>query len=378
MYNNFFFINKMYYLYIYLNKYKYNIKIIDNTLYIFIITNILKHDYLKIKIINSHNNTECIKTLKIMSKQIKVCNMEQLSNTHNNNLHNFEKFTLKGNFDIKYYVENNNLLGHGCGAGGASDEKFIFYHWLNCGRFDSYIYFKYLLHKYKDIILKLDISHYKYSENNNNTLLFIDNRHDPSFIYILILFIYSIDSTWNLTIFTTTQKRKMYENDLKQLNITGKFIILDEIKDYSQLLSDKNFWKKIKEENCLLFQYDSIAMGKFDNIFYNYTYIGAIWGHSPTIYANNHIGNGGTCFRKTRVMEYICGKYKNINQPEDVFFSEKLYAEKLHNCPVNIAKKFSFENVFNAYSIYGHQIYNSVKRNNLDAFIYKRLSRLVV
>ena len=58
MHNNFFFINETYYLYIYLNKYKYDIKIINNVLYIFINNNdILNHNSLKIKIINIYYNT---------------------------------------------------------------------------------------------------------------------------------------------------------------------------------------------------------------------------------------------------------------------------------------------------------------------------------
>ena len=121
-------------------------------------------------------------------------------------------------------------------------------------------------------------------------------------------------------------------------------------------------------------------MGKFDDIFLNYNYIGAKWDHKPLIFKNIKIGNGGTSFRKTRIMEYLCNKYKNKNikknYPEDMFFSELLYEEKLHNCTEEIADKFSFENLYSD-SIYAHQIYKSIPYNELDNFVFKNIQKMI-
>ena len=114
-------------------------------------------------------------------------------------------------------------------------------------------------------------------------------------------------------------------------------------------------------------------MGKFDDVFFNYNYIGAKWDHSPTNIKGNYIGNGGTSFRKVRIMESICKKYKNSNRSEDIFFSEKLALDGLHNCTEEIADKFSFENIYNENSIYGHQIYNSIGLDKLDEFIRNKI-----
>jgi len=121
-------------------------------------------------------------------------------------------------------------------------------------------------------------------------------------------------------------------------------------------------------------------MDKFDNIFFDYNYIGAKWDHRPLLFKKILIGNGGTSFRKTRVMEYLCNKYKNKdikkNYPEDMYFSELLYEEKKHNCTGDIADKFSFENIYSN-SIYAHQIYKSVPYDKLDEFVYKSIKKMI-
>jgi hypothetical protein len=260
------------------------------------------------------------------------------------------------------------------------------------------MYFKYLLKKYENIIMNLSKPQFNkdnkelLSETNviksDKTLLFIDDRYDPSFIYLAKLFLYSVDKTWNITIFTTESNKKYFEEDLLRIGILGKIFILENnfqnTFEYSQLLKNDFFWSKIEEDNCLLFQYDSFCMGKFDPQFYNYNYIGARWPHKATKYDKITIGNGGTSFRKTRIMEKIAKEYRlkdNIskhNLAEDIFLSELLYENNLYNCTEDIADKFSFENIFNDNSIYAHQIYNTIKLEDMDNFIYQKLNKLLV
>ena len=288
------------------------------------------------------------------------------------------------NFDINYYFENNNFLKN-IDMHDIKNKPYIYCHWYYCGMYNANFYFKYLLKKYENFIFKIKYPLIKYSKDKKNTLLFIDDRYDSSFIYLLILFLYSVDDSWNINIFTTIDNKIYYENVFKKINIEGNIILLENkfrnINDYSNLLKNVNFWNKIDEVNCLLFQYDSFCMGKFNNIFFDYNYIGAKWEHRPSLFKKIFIGNGGTSFRKTRVMEYLCKKYmnKNIkkNYPEDLYFSELLYEEKMLNCTENIADKFSFENIYSSNSIYGHQIYKVITFDKLDDFIYKEIKKLV-
>jgi len=76
-------------------------------------------------------------------------------------------------------------------------------------------------------------------------------------------------------------------------------------------------------------------------------------------------------------MQRICEKYEGVGGglPEDVFFGLFLNEEGLlgENC---IAEEFSFENIFSDKSIYGHQIYKSITRRDLDGFIYNKLKSM--
>jgi len=348
-----------------------NTFMIDDKIFVYIKNKNNIKENINIKII--HNNKESnINYKNHISNIIYIGNINTLNNLEYNNI----KYS-NTNISIDYYLQNNNLID----LKYINNIEYINYHWIFCGMQNRQLYFKYILKKHEDIIFKIKYSYLKYSLENNNTLLFIDDRYDSSFIYLLILFIYSVNDKWNITVFTTIDNKQYYEDDFKKLNISGKICIISNkfknVAQYSSLLKNVDFWKQIPEENCLLFQYDSFSMGKFSDIFLNYNYIGALWNHKASIYEDINIGNGGTSFRKTRIMEMLCEKYKNKDfkkdYPEDVYFSELLYEEKLYNCTNDIAKLFSFENIFNNKSIYGHQIYKSIDLKDLDKFMYDKI-----
>ena len=380
--NRFFIINDDVYVYIIdviNNDYIYEFEIKNNKILYLKIKNknigITEDLYIKI-IYKKKEHNLIIKG--IITDYIKIGNVYKLVYLNdfiinNNDIH----------FDSDYYKYSNKLLNKKY----LTNIDYINYHWVLCGRINPYLYFKYLLKKYEELIFKLNIPKINYNEHNNNTLLFIDDRYDPSFIYLARLFLYSVDNTWNITIFTTSDNSKYFEDDLLKLDITGKIILLDRkfenTHQYSKLLKSNTFWNQIKEEHCLLFQYDSFCMKKFNPIFFDYNYIGAKWPHKATLY-NINIGNGGTSFRKTRVMEYITQRYimnniynKKRLMAEDIFIAELLYENNLYNCTEDIADMFSFENIFNDNSCYAHQLYNSIKLENMDQFIYNKISNMI-
>jgi hypothetical protein len=378
--HNIFFMISDYYIHINNNnnKYIYNIELIDNIVYLFIKNRNIR-DNIKIKII--YKKTFYVKIYNDYDNLIKIGDLTKFNYIDIIDIYdNIENIypDIFNNFDINYYFQNNNFLKNI----DINNKNFILCHWYYCGRFSPNLYIKYLLKKYDSLINKIKYPLIKYSKNKKNTLLFIDDRYDPSFIYLLTLFLYSVDNSWNINIFTTFDNKVYYEDVLNKLNIEGNIILLDNkfenINDYSNLLKNVNFWNKIEEDNCLLFQYDSFCMGKFDKIFFDYNYIGAKWGHRPLLFKKIFIGNGGTSFRKTRVMEYLCSKYKDIkkNYPEDMYFSELLYEEKMHNCTEEISDKFSFENIYSN-SIYTHQLYKSIPLHELDNFIHKHIKNMV-
>jgi len=372
--NTFFIINNNFYVYIKPidNIHVYIFDIINNILFLKINNkNLNKSENFYIKIIKNNNYCE-IDIKNIKKNYIKIGNINNFN--LDRKLYIINDFI---NFDKEYYIQNNKLID----ILNIDNEKYINYHWILCGQYNPYLYFKYLLKKYEDIIFNINYTKIQYDINKSNTLLFIDDRYDSSFIYLLILFCYSIDETWNITIFTIEDNISKYKNDFNKIGISGKIELLENkfnnSNDYSNLLKKDSFWKRIKENNVLIFQYDSFCMGKFSNEFFNYNYIGARWPHNASKYKDIKIGNGGTSFRKTRVMENICKKNNKKNRiAEDVFLCELLYENNLHNCTIEIADKFAFENIFNENSIYAHQIYNSIKLCTIDKFMYEKLVKL--
>jgi len=378
-YNTFFILNDNLFIYIIPSYYKsiYDFELKNNKILQLKIINKKKiYEDIFIKIIYKNKETN-INLKNIFFDNVKIGNINLF--TYDNDIFLENNFY---NFNCDYYITNNKLLNKNY----LDNIKYVNNHWLLCGQYNPYLNFKYLLKKYEELIMNLKTENLTNNSENKNTLLFIDDRYDPSFIYLLKLFIYSVDKSWNITIFTTNENKQLFEEDLNKLNVYGKIKLLDKNftnkNDYSNLLKNIDFWKNIEEENCLLFQYDSFVMNKFKNIFYNYNYIGARWPHNASKYKNIYIGNGGTSFRKCRIMEkcieYYMKKNKNDKKhiAEDVYFAELLYENNLLNCTNDIADSFSFENIFLENSIYGHQIYNSISLDKLDSFVFKKLKNM--
>ena len=390
--NRLFILNDVYYAYIIINnnidtnKYIYDFELNINKLFM-TIKNKKKNEqsdyHIKIiKKVNEDNYYSCnvyINKNKLSYIQISE-NITKLNYNEDFNLKNNDPF-----FNTEYYINNNKFINKRY----INNIQYINYHWLLCGRINPQMYFKYLLNKHNDLIINLPLDNFTMNNNNNNTLLFIDNRYDMSFIYLVQLFLYSVGNSWNITIFTNNINKAKYEDDLLKLNIDKSFIKIFTLNntfnnniEYSDLLKEITIWEQIKEDNCLLFQYDSFCMGKFDKIFFNYNYIGARWPHKASYIEEITIGNGGTSFRKTKIMREMILKYKSSRNntkkytSEDVFFAEMLYENNLYNCTEDVADRFAFENIYNDNSIYAHQIYNTVKMEDMDKFIYDKLYKM--
>ena len=350
----------------------------------------IENDILKIKRIDSNSGWDNHLKCFLYKKHFEGETILTIGDSNNN-----EKYVkINLSFDRTKLIDNNyldmikntyphfNPYIYNYKLAKNSDKiDFIYYHWHFIGYYNRQEYFKYILNKHKEKIYKLDYPKIKYDDRKTKTLLFIDDRYDEIFELILRLFLYSIDNSWNLTIFTIKDYKLEYENILQKMNISAQIFLLDEkintLDNYNKLLSDVFFWKKIKEENCLLFQYDAISFGKFSNDFIKYNYIGAKWEHNIVMYEKLSFGNGGISFRKTRIMEYICDKYKNdLLFPEDVFFCIKLKDENLLYCPNFILDIFSFENIYNENTIYGHSIYNYMSYEKLEWFIEMKIDKL--
>jgi hypothetical protein len=265
------------------------------------------------------------------------------------------------------------------------EKNFLTYHWIFEGSQNKMQLFKYSLYIHKDLIDQLPYCKLKYNPSKNNALIFIDDRVDSLlFECVSRLFLYSVDDSWNLHIYTIPEKQEEYMKVLTLLDVEVKFHIISKINnidEYSCLLKSSSFWETLTEENLLLYQYDSIAFGKFKSKFFSYNYLGARWTDKITQLPGIYNGNGGTSFRKRSWMLYITQKYNYFlhlpESPEDKYFAYYLYQEGLLPESNELLDEFSVEHVYNETSIYGHAIFQSMNIDQLVDFIKRRFKAML-
>ena len=101
-------------------------------------------------------------------------------------------------------------------------------------------------------------------------------------------------------------------------------------KDYNSLLTSANFYKMIPTETFLIFQTDSMILGKNKGLlelFLQYDYVGAPWDLNVVINSDKRycgkimIGNGGFSLRRKSKMMEACIKHAHMIIPvnEDIF-----------------------------------------------------------
>lgn len=343
------------------------------------------------KIINKNNLCFYYNIFKEKKNIIKLNNFENLkfNNIHKDKIFINDKLLLYLIKELKFFnytYYNENLFNYNLKID--KNIKFLYYNWYYFGKFNKFQYFKYIIYKnktlfhqiYKKINYKLE-----YNKDNKYTLLFIDDRFDSIFEYILIMFLYSIDKKWNLNIFTTENNIPKYKKILNNYKIEAKFNIInkfDSVNEYSNLLKSNKFWNSFTEDYVLIFQYDSLAFSKFNYEFINYNYIGAQWPPHIQQIENVFNGNGGTSLRNVKIMKMITDKYNYIsnnelNTPEDKYFAKYLLKENILMNNPDICNQFSFENTYSDSSIYGHAVYECIYLNKLEKYICNRLKNLI-
>ena len=382
MKNTFFIVNKFYvylenpqdtltYFFHYIHqKYYLEIKNKENQLLNINFKIIKNNQYYHYKIVKEKSNFICLNSFDQLNfkNDFNMCSTKDI-------------LKLFPHFNVQNYKQNLNFNIEDLNS------DFFIYHWFYCGQYDKYQFWKYIIYKNAHCFFEInDLNNYllDYKDNKKYNLTFIDDRFDDIFIYILIMFKFSINNEWNLHIFSQSKYYDSYKNICDQLNIEFKFHSIKpflNVQEYSIYLKSVDFWNIFSEEYTLIFQYDSCAFKKFDNSFLDYYYLGAQWPEH--IQQNKGIfnGNGGTSLRHIKTMAYICEKYYyklyDENLPEDVYFSKYLYQEKLLENSTILINKFSMENIRCDESVFGHAIYESVQLNDLENFLIDKLKKII-
>lgn len=123
----------------------------------------------------------------------------------------------------------------------------------------------------------------------------------------------------------------------------------------------KDLVNYVKTDYCLIVQWDGFVLNptKWDNVFYEYDYIGATWKdhmiqHSQWVFDHvkrngtySLVGNGGFCLRSRRLLQETANAPFPYDGPEDAYICQNYYTYFLDKgikfAPTYIADKFSRE-----------------------------------
>jgi hypothetical protein len=184
----------------------------------------------------------------------------------------------------------------------------------------------------------------KNSEYSTNAMVIVEPRKHKLLKDVISNFDSMMDSSWDLYVFYGKSFLEFAKDTTKDIiKRRVKLLQLDtdnlSVNNYNKLFKQKSFWDKVKAENILVFQTDTIlcknSKYKIDD-FINYNYIGCpydnkIIGTNSKIWDKyNMYGIGGLSFRKKSFMLKCIDNNPNIpdNFAEDVFYSECLQNNK--------------------------------------------------
>lgn len=165
-------------------------------------------------------------------------------------------------------------------------------------------------------------------------------------------------------------------------------VVVFHMEDYNAIMKDARFWKSILLqsgcEKCIIVQDDGFILnGEGIGDYLDYDYVGAPWADvRDNAYIKQNInaemvGNGGFSLRNILKMIEVCEQcskadknalfYYNINEiPEDVFFVKHLKAMKANIAPLEVAKRFSVEQILTDKPIGFHKFWMYHPPMNVD------------
>ena len=231
----------------------------------------------------------------------------------------------------------------------------------------------------------------------------VESRALPYLEFIIRNTILRLGPGWSHTIVATLENANFIRHMAAQISPEIEVITVPiaslSINGYNSLLTAPAFWKLLHGEKILVYQHDTFLFRDGIERYLKYEYIGAPWERRPnmTYYAQtrtNGVGNGGLSLRSRHRMLQVLGrvqweswtdysaltriwmKWKGVNGPEDIFFSQLLpRCGKIVLPSLDIARSFSVERVHHPNPLGGHQWWwakydwkSALRRNLLKDF----------
>jgi hypothetical protein len=192
------------------------------------------------------------------------------------------------------------------------------------------------------------------------TAILVEPRRHRAISFVVRNVLENLKTNWNVRIFHGTSNQKFLEELLAgELQPFSPRIQLENLgvenlptpRDYSKLLTSREFVEKIPTEIFLIFQTDSMINPRYRDLlttFLKYDYVGAPWTHGG-------VGNGGFSLRKrSKMLEIIDSVPPYEGEYEDTFFSNGTEKVIVNKPPAELAALFSVETVYSAVSFGVH------------------------
>lgn len=196
---------------------------------------------------------------------------------------------------------------------------------------------------------------------DNFAVVCIEGRNNTNIDICTYITMSNFNINTPIYIFCTPDNDKTIKNSLAHFNLNIEYVLLNSMNDidaYNLFLLSPSLWNFLKKKNidiCLIYQSDSFIDNDISSYIKNisnnlYDYIGA-----PHIFedpANTYILNGGLSLRSVDAM------LKALNDNSEYIITEpyiqnedEFYSEFTNKAPLNIAKHFSFETLYDSLDI---------------------------
>jgi hypothetical protein len=188
----------------------------------------------------------------------------------------------------------------------------------------------------------------------------IETRPHPRLLPVIDNFATHLPMEWRLQLFLSEENDAIVSKAhvLKDWKRTGRIIItrlsgdLHTIPDYNALLQSERFWQRIRGDNVLIFQTDSVlcrsALMAIDD-FLGYDYVGSPWDvrYSWAKEFNGICGNGGLSLRsKAKSLQAVRTITPDRHIHEDIWFCRAFMKLGAKFPPREHAMRFGVETVF--------------------------------
>ena len=165
-----------------------------------------------------------------------------------------------------------------------------------------------------------------------------------------------IPSTWPIQIFHGKDNEQFIRNStLAPLIRTGKITLdfMNVTADRSQtlsLLTDPNFWRRVRGEKVLFFQIDSIMCSNSPHRvtdYLQYDYVGAPWTRAILPFDTEYrVGNGGFSLRtRSKVLALLALLKHSPGIPEDLWYAQNMRHVNGSIPSIEVAKTFAVESI---------------------------------